>query len=124
MIIGIGIDIIEINRIKKNLLAHPSMLDTIFTKKEIEYCSSKKNQAHHFAARYACKEAFLKAIGTGWRDGIKYLDIEITNDRLGAPVLTLYDKAKSLQDTLQIKHLHLSISHTGTLATAIVILEN
>ena len=86
MIFGVGIDNIEVKRIKKQIDDSTKFKEKIFTVKEIEYCESKKNYAESFAARFAAKEAFLKAIGTGWSNGLQFTDIEILNDENGKPI--------------------------------------
>lgn len=121
MIIGVGIDNIEVERIKNQVDNSSNFKEKIFSPQEIEYCESKKNYAESFAARFTAKEAFLKAIGKGWRDGIKFSDIEVLNDKLGKPELFLHNKAKSSisnQDSI-----HVSLSHTKEMAFAFVIIE-
>jgi holo-[acyl-carrier protein] synthase len=97
--------------------------EKVFTKKEIEYCESKTNKFQNYAARFAAKEAFLKAIGTGWRDGLAFNDIEIINDPLGKPEIKLYGKSKEYFDNNGIKNIHVSISHIRDFVNAIVIIE-
>lgn len=119
MIFGVGIDIIEVSRLKEKD-AH--FLNTIFTSDEINYCNQKKTKEMFFAARFAAKEAFLKAMGTGLRDGLKFNEIEIIHDNLGKPSINVYGKAKEfiLNNILSIQ---VSISHISEMAIAIVILE-
>ncbi len=123
MIYGIGTDIFEVKRIKKTIEKQPTFIDGVFTENEIKYCKSFRNSAEHFAARYAGKEAFLKAIGTGLRDGISLLDIEITNNELGKPCVSLTGKSKELVNRLGITEIHISMSHTKTLASAFIIIN-
>jgi holo-[acyl-carrier protein] synthase len=99
-------------------------LQTIFTDNEIDYCESKARPCEHFAARYAAKEAVLKALGTGWRDGLAFSDIEIRNDELGKPQAILHGKVRELCDRLQIRRTLVSLSHTREIAIAVAILEN
>ncbi|MBN1198199.1 MAG: holo-ACP synthase, partial [Bacteroidales bacterium] len=94
MIFGIGTDIIEVERIHKVMERDIGFRKKIFTGKEIDYCESKKHKYQHYAARFSAKEAFLKAIGTGWRFGIRFADIEVTHDTLGKPGINLFGKAK------------------------------
>ena len=122
MIFGIGIDSIEVERVLKQL-ENNSFKEKIFSDKEIEYCSSKKNYAECFAARFAAKEAFFKAIGTGWRGGISFREIEIINDELGKPTLHLHGKAKQFADKNELDKIHVSLTHLKTIAGAIVIIE-
>lgn len=125
MIYGIGIDIIEVARIAKQISGESnSFVKKVFTSNEIEYCEKKiKNKAQNYAARFAAKEAFFKAIGTGWRDGLSWKEIETTNDELGKPDIILIGKAKELAENLKILKIHVSVSHIKELAVAVVILE-
>lgn len=124
MILGIGTDLFDVERMKNRLEKQPSFIDGIFTDNEINYCNQFKNKAERFAARYAAKEAFLKALGTGWRYGITFKDINIVNDDLGKPSIELSGKAKDMADKLKVTSIHLSMSHTNTLANAFVIINN
>ena len=127
MIVGTGIDIIEISRINKALSRSEERLtEILFTESENAYClkaANKKLQAQRFSGRFVAKEAFLKALGTGLRDGIKWTDIEILNDELGKPHLTATDTALQRLKKLNALNIHLSISHCKEYATAMVILE-
>ncbi len=125
MIYGIGIDIIEVARFEPHVADRSrSFVNKIFTPREIEYCDSKlRNQAQNYAARYAAKEAFFKALGTGWRAGLSWQDVEVQNDELGKPFLVLFGRAKNIIETNGITHIHLSLSHLKAMAMAIVILE-
>jgi holo-[acyl-carrier protein] synthase len=123
MIFGVGTDILEVARMEKLVTRGGQYLDAVFTAREREYCEHKARSSEHFAARYAAKEAFLKALGTGWRDGLAYSDIEITNDELGKPQVSLHGKVKELYAHLQIKQTSLSISHISKIAMAVVILD-
>ncbi len=123
MIYGIGTDIIEVERIRKVIERDIGFRDKIFTPGEIEYCETKKFKYQNYAARFSVKESFLKAIGTGWRFGIRFADIEVYHDELGKPFIRTYGKAKELMEELSISKIHVSLSHLKELATAIVILE-
>jgi holo-[acyl-carrier protein] synthase len=123
LIFGTGIDIIEVDRVKDRISKVNGLKEEIFTKREIGYCESKKNKAQHYAARYAAKEAFFKAIGTGWRDGMKFIEIEILNNELGKPEVVLYGKTKKFCDVQLINNIHVSISHIKKIVTAIITLE-
>lgn len=124
MIFGIGIDIIEVSRMDKQISGDGSSFQKrIFTEHEINYCETKKNKAQHYAARFSAKEAFFKAIGTGWRNGLTWQEIEIINDDLGKPVIVLHGKAKEFIEKNLIKNIHLSLSHVKETAVAVVILE-
>jgi holo-[acyl-carrier protein] synthase len=123
MIYGIGTDIIEVARIQKVMERDPGFRDKIFTPGEIAYCETKKHKYENYAARFSAKEAFLKAIGTGWRFGIRFGDIDIYHDDLGKPHIQTIGVAKELTDRLSISKIHVSLSHLKEMATAIVILE-
>ncbi len=124
MIISTGIDIIEVYRIRETIERTPRFVERVFTEKERAYCDSKgAAAAQSFAARFAAKEAFLKALKTGWRGKITWQDIEIVSDEFGAPSLEIRNEAKRLMENLGANRVHLSISHTTEHATAQVILE-
>lgn len=123
MIYGVGIDNIEVHRIKKQIVRSDSFKKKIFTEREIEYCESQVNYAQCFAARFAAKEAFMKALGTGWTQGVSFSQIEIINEENGRPVLNVQGKAEGLIRKLNITQLHVSVSHLKDYAIAVVILE-
>lgn len=122
MIFGIGIDIIEVERVGKQL-DNNNFKEKIFTSREIEYCTARRNFAECFAARFAAKEAFFKAIGTGWRGGMSFRDVEIINDELGKPELHLHGKAKEFADKNRLDKFHVSLTHVKSNAGAVVIIE-
>ena len=124
MIKGTGIDIIEVERIRNVLERDTGFRDKIFTPEEIRYCESKKNKYQHYAARFSAKEALMKAIGTGWRFGIRFADIEVFHNDLEQPQIKVSGKANELLSDLAISKIHVSLSHLKELATAIVIIEN
>ena len=123
MIFGTGIDIIEVDRVAKQIAENNGFKEKIFTEKEIEYCESKKNKAQHYAARFAAKEAFFKAIGTGWRNGMAFNEIEILNNELGKPEVVLHGKTKEFSKKQLINNIHVSLSHIEKFVNAIIILE-
>lgn len=123
MIIGVGTDIIEVNRIEKKLNHEAGLKATIFTPTEIDYCDSKKFPQQHFAARFAAKESFFKALGTGWRYGMRYQEIEIINDELGNPEIHVSGKVKEEVNRRGIDKIHVSLSHLKEIANAFVVLE-
>jgi len=127
MIFGTGIDLIGIQRIQKSLEKKDvQFCQSLFTKNEIQYCKRTRNrqvQSQCFAARFAAKEAFFKALGTGLRDGLSWKDVEIENNDLGKPSLLLKNKALEVIQSNEIDNIQLSISHDKTHATAVVILE-
>ncbi len=121
MITGIGIDVVEIDRIERVITKWTEkFLERIFTAKEIEYCRSRVNAAQHFAARFAAKEAFAKAIATGWAEAFHWQDIEIENELSGRPRIVLH---RSLGQRYGHATIHLSLTHTHATAAAVVILE-
>ena len=124
MIFGLGTDIIEVSRIEKQI-SNPNnrFQESIFTEKEIQYCEQKRNKAENYAARFAAKEAFFKAIGTGWRNGLSWKDVEVVNDKLGKPSIILYGKSKQFIEDNNINNIHISLSHIKKFALATVILE-
>ena len=123
MIYGIGIDTIEVARIQKQLTGSERFKARIFTATEIEYCEAKKNQAQNYAARFAAKEAFFKALGTGWRGGLAFTQVEVRNDSLGKPEIHLSGKAQELIEANGIINIQVSLTHLKDFASAIVTLE-
>lgn len=122
MIIGIGCDLAEVKRIKK-ALELKGFAARVFTEREQQYCHARGVQAYaSFAARFAAKEAFVKAIGTGLRGG-RLTEIEVINDELGKPQLVVSGYFKDYAAGLGVQKIHLSLSHTGELAMAQVVLE-
>lgn len=107
----VGIDIVEVERIKSAIEKNPKFIEKVFTEKEIEYCEARKNKYESYAGRFAAKEALSKAIGTGFRD-LSFLDIEVTNNALGNPKISYKDIKASI-----------SISHETHYAISIVIIE-
>lgn len=125
MIVGIGADIAEINRVEEAIARHgQAFLDRVFTPVEIEYCERHKAKFERYAARFAAKEAAMKALGTGWRRGVRWRDIEVKNEASGKPGLTLAGPAAEHAARLGAKRILLSITHSGNLAFAQVILES
>ncbi len=123
MIIGIGTDIIEVERIRKHIEAGFGFRDKVFTPQEIAYCESKTNKAQNYAARFSAKEAFLKAVGTGLRHGLSFTDIEVVNDELGKPEMVLHGKAEELFRQLGAIGIQISMTHLRDWVNAIVIIE-
>jgi holo-[acyl-carrier protein] synthase len=124
MIVSVGIDIIEVYRIRDTIARTPRFVDRVFTDAEREYCESRgAAAAQSFAARFAAKEAFLKALKTGWRGKIQWQDIEVTRDADGVPSLNITGEARDVLDCLGSPTIHLSMSHTAEHAIATVILE-
>ena len=123
MIFGLGTDIIEVSRIEKSI-ENRRFLEKIFTEKEIALCQNSANASQRYAVRFAGKEAFMKALGTGWQKNIKFSEIEILNDELGKPYIKLYGTAKKIAEENKIANMHISLSHIKEYANAIVILEH
>jgi holo-[acyl-carrier protein] synthase len=123
MIFGIGTDIIEVSRIHAVMEKDIGFRDKIFTSGEITYCETKRHKYENYAARFSAKEAFMKAIGTGWRFGIRFADIEVYHDEFGKPLIRLYGKAEELGKIEGISKIHVSLSHVKEIATAVVIVE-
>jgi holo-[acyl-carrier protein] synthase len=124
MIVAIGIDIIEVARIREVLARTPAVGRRVFTTAEREYCESRGAvSAQHYAARFAAKEAMLKALHTGWRGGIGWQDVEVASHDSGAPYLLLHGKVEELFAASGATIAHLSMSHTIEHAIAEVILE-
>jgi holo-[acyl-carrier protein] synthase len=125
MIVGSGIDIAEVPRIAHSIERFGSrFLGRIFTEGEIRYCDSKANRVERYAARFAAKEAAMKAIGTGWNCGVAWRDIEVCRLPGGRPTIAFHGKAAEFAARLGTRHIALSISHTEQFAIAQVILEN
>ena len=124
MVIGLGIDIVSAERIKHSLDRYGDrFIHRIYCSGEIEYCRTRKEPHLHYAARFAAKEALVKALGTGFRFGIKHTDIDIKLDELGKPDLVLYHTTASIAQQKGISHFSVSLSHNDEQATAIVIAE-
>ncbi len=123
-IFGIGTDIIECLRIAQMIERHGELFITrVYTQHEIQYCQSRKQATQHYAGRWAAKEAVLKALGTGWRKGISWRDIEIRNDAAGRPKVVLRGGAADVVEQLGITEMHVSISHCRSHATAYALAE-
>lgn len=123
MILGIGTDITEVTRIAKSI-ENESFKAKIFSQTEITYCESKVNKAENYAARFAAKEAFVKALGTGLREGITINEIEVVNDKLGKPCIHLLGKTADSLKGKNIQTIHVSLSHIKDMAMATVVLES
>lgn len=125
MIIGIGSDILEVARVKHGIETEGDIFkNELFTACEIEYCDGKRYPERHYAARFAAKEALLKALATGKEASISWRDVEIRNDNGGRPYIMLFGKAKDVADSMQANRILLSLSHTQEWAMANVILES
>ncbi len=122
MIAGIGVDIVEIDRFASALERYgDAFASKLFTEREISYCRAKALPAQHFAARFAAKEAFSKALATGWSGPFHWKDVEVVNDASGKPCMNVYGDTARLIGAASIS---LSLSHTGTNAVAFVVIES
>ncbi len=120
-----GIDIAEVERIRGAIERHGEVfLRRIFTAKEREYCERFKNKYERFAGRFAVKEAAMKALGTGWSRGVRWVDIEVVREKGGRPTLALEGEARRIGEKLGVKSIALSITHTASQAYAQVIFES
>jgi len=125
VIVGIGIDLAEVDRIRSAIERHGQrFIDRIYTEKEIAYVERKANKYERYAARFAAKEAGMKAVGTGWKRGVRWRDFEVTNLPSGRPTLQLYGEAAKFAEQLGVRNIALSITHTAAEGMAIVILES
>lgn len=123
-IIGIGIDIIEIKRIETAMQKGSDRFRIrIFTDREVEYCEKKRKKYQHYAARFAAKEAAMKALGTGLRKGIGFAEIELINKVSGEPGLFFYGKAREILDASGVREISVSVSHSNDYAVAMVVLS-
>lgn len=124
MIVGAGIDLAEVDRIRRAIERHGHrFIDRIYTLNEIAYVESKANRFERYAARFAAKEAGMKAIGTGWKRGVRWQDFEVANLPSGRPALILHGVAAAVAAKLDVSNVALSITHTAEQAIALVILE-
>ena len=124
MILGVGIDIAEVDRIRGAIDRHGQrFLERVYTPGEIAYVERKANRFERYAARFAAKEAGMKAIGTGWKRGVRWRDFEVANLPSGKPTLRLHGEAARVAESLGVKAVSLSITHTAALGMAHVILE-
>jgi holo-[acyl-carrier protein] synthase len=125
MIVGSGIDLVEIERIQHSMDRYGSrFLNRVYTRAEQAYCQRKRKAAESFAARFAAKEAGAKALGTGISFGVNWLEIEVVREASGRPTIAFHGRAAQIAAYLGVVHAALSITHTGSLAMASVVLEN
>jgi holo-[acyl-carrier protein] synthase len=125
VIVGLGLDIAEVDRIEAAIRRHGApFLERLFTPAEVEYCERHKNKFERYAARFAAKEAAMKALGTGWSNGVRWRDIEVVRAPSGKPTLKLSGRAAEIASGMSIVNAALSITHSGNFALAEVILES
>ncbi len=124
MLIGAGVDLIEIERIEKSIERYGArFLHRVYTDREIAYCQRKRSSAESFAARFAAKEAAAKALGTGISRGITWTELEVRREPGGRPTLTLHGRAAVMASELGVKAVALSLTHTRSTAMAMVVME-
>lgn len=123
MLAGLGTDLTEVERIAEKINKRSGFREMVFSKTEIAYCESKTNKFEYYAARFAAKEAFFKALGTGWLEGTHFNEVEITNDESGKPALVLLGETKKTLSAWGISKILVSLSHLKTIASAVVIIE-
>ena len=124
MIVGIGIDVAEVKRIRAVIESQGErFLRRVFTREEVAYCEKFKNKYERYAGRFAAKEAAMKALGTGWSRGVRWVDVEVVRARGGRPILELKGEARKVADRLGVKNIALSMTHTVEQAIAQVIFE-
>jgi holo-[acyl-carrier protein] synthase len=125
MILGLGTDLIEIERVQQSLARFGQrFMERVFTEGEIAYCKQKKHSAESFAARFAAKEAAAKALGTGIAHGISWREIEVRRNPGERPTLHLMGRAAERADSMGVRHLQLSLTHNNSVAMAVVVAEN
>jgi holo-[acyl-carrier protein] synthase len=123
MITGVGIDMIETERVTGKIAKESGFREMVFSSNEIQYCEAKANKAEHYAARFAAKEAFFKALGSGWKNGTALNEIEITNDESGKPEIILLGETLKTISEMAIGKISVSLSHLKSIAAAVVIIE-
>jgi len=124
MIVGLGVDIAEVERVRAAIERQGErLLKRLFTEKERGYCERFKNKYERYAGRFAVKEATMKALGTGWSRGVRWVDIEVVREVAGKPTLELRGEAKKIADRLKVRNIAVTITHTASQALAQVIFE-
>lgn len=123
MILGIGTDIVRVDRLKRSIEQNEHFVDKIFTPLEIDYCDARASRFQSYAARFAAKEAVMKAIGTGWDGRINWIDIEVVRDSLGKPSIICHRASLAFMEQHGVTSIHLSLTHEQEYAIAYVILE-
>jgi holo-[acyl-carrier protein] synthase len=124
LIVGMGIDIAEVDRVKAAIERHgEKFLKRVYTEREREYCERFKNKYERYAGRFAAKEATMKALGTGWSRGVRWVDVEVVRQSGGRPTISLKGEAAKVASALGVERVALSITHTSAQAFAQVIFE-
>jgi holo-[acyl-carrier protein] synthase len=123
MIAGVGIDIIEVERVSGNIMKENGFRELVFSANEIAYCEAKTNKFEHYAARFAAKEAFFKAIGTGWLKDTAFNEVEIINDEYGKPGISFLGETRVVIDALLFVNIQVSLTHVKEVSAAVVVVE-
>lgn len=123
MVKGVGIDMVEVDRIAEKIGKEQGFRELVFSAKEIAYCEAATHKYQHYAARFAAKEAFFKAMGTGWANGTAFNEIEITHNTEGKPLLGLSGGTADWARQKGMDSIAVSLSHVKSMATAVVIIE-
>ena len=124
MIIGTGVDLVEIMRFRKVIeRLKDRFIHRVFTAGEQQFCNEHRDPVPHYAVRFAAKEALFKALGTGWAKGVTWLDVEVRRERQDAPMMSLHGEAQRLSEAMGAHKAHISLSHSDNWAIAMVILE-
>jgi holo-[acyl-carrier protein] synthase len=125
LIVGLGIDIAEVGRVKAAIERYgETFLRRVYTANERQYCERFKNKYERYAGRFAAKEAAMKALGTGWSRGVRWVDVEVVREKGGRPTIRLAGEAANVASRLNVKNIALSITHTADQAFAQVVFES
>jgi holo-[acyl-carrier protein] synthase len=120
---GLGIDMIEVERVAAKIAKESGFRELVFAAGEIEYCEAKTNKYEHYAARFAAKEAFFKALGSGWKDGTAFNEVQVIHDTNGKPEIRLTGKTAETVGAMGAFKISVSLTHLKTMAAAVVIIE-
>jgi holo-[acyl-carrier protein] synthase len=123
VIVGIGIDIVDLDELQRSVVGRPSMRSRVFTAAERRYCEQRAHPLEHFAARFAAKEAMFKAVGTGWANGVRWHDAEVGGTAGSPPSLVVRGVLRRRARDLGATSFHLSLTHSGAYAAAVVVLS-
>lgn len=123
MIAGLGIDIVEVERIEEKIRKDSGFRELVFSENEIAYCESKTHKFEHYAARFAAKEAFFKALGTGWLNGTAFNEVEVINNEIGKPEIVLLGDTRATISSMNLINILVSLTHIKKMASAVVIIE-
>jgi len=123
MIAGLGIDIVEVERIEEKIQKDNGFRELVVSENKIAYSESQTNKFEHYAARFAAKEAFFKALGTGWLNGTAFNEVEIINNEIGKPEIVLLDKTGATISSMNFSNILVSLTHIKKMASAVVIIE-